>query len=308
MSGAGLAGAGRVKRRPLLLKTTMQHMKTNKLWAAAPVLLAGFLLAPRAEAVTAIAGDLILGFRASGGQGAATNLEVNLGPASNYYGAAPGAFVVTGLSTADLVSTYGSNWASRSDLSFGIVGTTGAAAVGAAPARTIWASRAEATPGTQSTPWLRGSTFTLQVPSNTIASLYTGAPGSLTNASATSNSASSALISTSLSGSWTAQEDFTPGVSFRYFNPSVLITMDDIPATPAQYDGLNGYAVLDLFEVRPGTAGSPASFVGAFGLNSSGQLVFSTSESVFAAVPEPGAALTTLGSILLLALRRRRVA
>lgn len=285
----------------------MHTMKTNTLRAAAPVLLAGLILASRAQAVTAVAGDLILGFRASGGQGASTNLEVNLGPASNYYGAAPGSFVVTGLSTSDLTATYGSGWASRADLSFGIVGTTGAASVGGAPARTIWASRAETTPGTLSTPWLRGNVFTLQVPSNTISTLYSGAPGSLSNAPA-AGSPSSALIDISLAGSWTAQEDFTPGVSFRYFNPSVLITMDEIPATPAQYDGLNGYAVLDLFEVRPGTAGSPASFVGSFGLNSSGQLVFSTSQSVFAAVPEPGAALTTLGSILLLALRRRRSA
>lgn len=286
----------------------MHTMKTNTLRAAAPVLLAGLILASRAQAVTAVAGDLILGFRASGGQGASTNLEVNIGPASNYYGAVPGSFVVTGLSSADLVSTYGAGWAGRSDLSWGIVGTTGAAAVGAAPARTIWASRAEPTPGTTSTPWLRGTTFTLQVPSNTISSLYTGAPGSLTNASATSNSASAALIDTGLAGSWTAQEDFTPGVSFRYFNPSVLITMDEIPATPAQYDGVNGYGVVDLFEVRPGTAGSPATLVGAFGLNSSGQLVFSTNPSVFSPIPEPTTTLSTLGGLILLTLRRRRAA
>ena len=285
----------------------MKNMKKQTLWAAAPALLAGLLLASPAQAVTAIAGDLILGFRASGGQGASTNLEVNIGPASNYYGAAPGSFVVTGLSTADLVSTYGGGWASRSNLSFGIVGTTGAAAVGAAPPRTIWASRAESTPGTASTPWVRGTTFTLQVPSNTISTLYSGAPGSLSNAPA-AGSPTSALIDTATAGSWTAQEDFTPGVSFRYFNPSVLITMGDIPATPAQYDGVNGYAVLDLFEVRPGTAGSPGTLIGAFGLNNSGQLVFSTSPSVFAPVPEPTATFSALAGAVLLTLRRRRAA
>ena len=118
-----------------------------------------------AEAVTAIAGDLILGFRAGGGQGALRNLTVNLGPASNYYGAAPGtSFVVTSLSPADLSSIYDNpgqpnSWSTRSDLSWGIAGTTGAAAVGIAPARTLWASRAETTPGTPSTPWLRGTTW-----------------------------------------------------------------------------------------------------------------------------------------------------
>jgi hypothetical protein len=264
------------------------------------------LAATSAEAVTAIAGDLVLGFRAGGGQGALRNLTVNLGPASNYYGAAPGSsFVITSLSTVDLSSIYGSNWSTRSDLSWGIVGTTGAAAVGIAPARTLWASRAETTPGTSSTPWLRGTTFTLQLPSNTIASLYTGAPGSLTNGSATPNSAFASDIDATLAGSWTVQEDFTPGVSFRYFNPSVLGSMDAIPSTPSIYDG-TGYAVLDLFEVRPGTAGDPATLVGAFGLNSSGQLVFSTDPGVFAAVPEPAGTFTCAGAFLVLLLRRRR--
>jgi hypothetical protein len=270
--------------------------------------IAGLLLlaATDSQAITAIAGDLILGFRASGGQGASRNLTVNLGPASNYYSALPGSFVVTSLSPADLSAIYGAGWASRSDLSWGIVGTTGPAAVGIAPARTLWASRAEAVPGTPSTPWIRGSTFTLQIPSNTISSLYTGAPGSLTNYSATANSASSADVDATLSGSWTLQEDFTPGVSFRYFNPSVLGSVDDIPATASVYDGVNGYAVLDLFEVQPGTAGAPGTLVGAFGLNSSGQLVFSTDAGVFAAIPEPGTTFTCAGAFAALLLRRRR--
>lgn len=269
--------------------------------------LAGLIiLTNTSRAVTAIAGDLILGFRASGGTGADKNLTVNIGPASNYYGAGPGTFVVTSLSALDLSQTYGAGWASRSDLSWGIAGTTGAAAVGIAPARTLWASRAESAPGTTSTPWLRGTTFTLQIPSNTISSLYTGAPGSLSNAAATANSASSAVIDTASAGSWTAQEDFTAGVSFRYFNPSVLSRMDAIPGAPAAYDGVNGYGVLDLFEVRPGTAGAPASLVGAFGLNTGGQLVFSTDPLVFAPIPEPSAALTGLGALFALLLRRRR--
>jgi len=269
--------------------------------------LAGLLLLPvSTRAVTVSAGDLILGFRASGGTGASQNLEVNLGPASNYYGAAPGSFIVTGLSAADLSQTYGSGWASRADLSWGIAGTTGLGAVGIAPARTLWASRAESTPGTASTPWLRGASFSLQVPSATVSSLYTGAPGSLSSGSATANSGVASVIDSTLAGSWTVQEDFTPGVSFRYFNPSVLGSMDRIAGSPSIYDGVNSYGVLDLFEVRPGVAGDPATLVGAFGLNSSGQLVFSTSPGVFASVPEPSVALTGLGAVCALLLRRRR--
>ncbi len=269
--------------------------------------LTGFvLLTGGARAVTAVAGDLILAFRASGGTGADTNLEVNIGPASNYYGAVPGAFVVTGLSATDLSNTYGAGWSSRADLSWGIAGTTGIAAVGIVPARTLWASRAEDTPGTASTPWLRGSTFTLQIPSNTISTMYSGAPGSLSNFPATPNSSASSFVPSATDGSWTKQEDFTPGVSFRYFNPSVLGSMNDIPTSPSLYDGVNGYGVLDLFEVRVGTAGTPGTLVGAFGLNSSGQLVFSTDPGVFAAIPEPSAALTACGLLFVALLRRRR--
>ena len=281
-------------------------MKTKSIIISRLAGLAALALLTRgAQAVTAIAGDLILGFRAGGGQGSDKNLTVNLGPASSFYGALPGSFVVTGLSPLDLSIAYGGSWASRPDLRWGIVGTTEAAAVGVAPARTLWATREETTPGTSSTPWLRGSTFTLQIPSNTISTLYSGAPGSLSNGSATANSAVTSVIDPTLAGSWTAQDDFTPGVSFRYFNPTVTGSMDHIPGTPSQYDGTNGYAVLDLFEVRPGASGDPAAFLGAFGLNSSGLLVFSTDPGVFAAIPEPSALFTGVG-LLLAALHFRR--
>lgn len=270
--------------------------------------IAGLLLlaSSTSRAVTAIAGDLILGFRASGGQGASTNLTVNLGAASSYYGALPGSFVVTSLSVADLSATYGAGWASRNDLSWGIVGTTGFAPVGIAPARTLWASRAESTPGTPSAPWTTGTTLALNVPVGTVSTLYSGAPGSLSNGSATANSTFSSNIPAAEAGSWTAQEDFTPGVSFRYFNPSVLGLIDDIPATPSVYDGVNGYGVLDLYQISPGASGAPGTLVGAFGLSSSGQLVFSTNPGVFAAIPEPASTFTCAGAFIALLLRRRR--
>jgi hypothetical protein len=265
------------------------------------------LLAGTAHAVTVATGDLILGIRADGGQGSGKDLMVNLGPASNFYGAAPNtSFALPALSALDLVSTFGSNWNTRSDMSWGVVGTTGAAAVGIAPARTIWATRAELTVGTTSTPWSRNIALTLQNPSNAIGTMYSGAPGSLDVGVATANSASSAIIDDTLAGSWTPQDDFTPGTSFRYFNPSVRDSLSNIPATAARYDGVNGYDALDLCELRPGTAGSPATLLGAFGLNSSGTLVFSNVPGVFAAVPEPSAALTGLCAALALFIRRRR--
>jgi hypothetical protein len=240
------------------------------------------LSAGSAMAIPAAAGDIILGFKATGGQGADTCLEVNLGPASNFYGAAAGSVTVLNqLAVADLSDTYGTDWSTRSDLFWGVAGTTGVASVNGVPARTIWASRAETTTGTSSTPWPRGNSFALQVPSNTISTLYTGAPGSMDRWAATANSSASVKIPASETGSWTAQEAFTPGVSFRYFNPSVMNAISTFSAQPSAYDG-TAYTVLDLFEVRPGTAGSPSTLLGGIGINSAGKLVFSTDITKFA--------------------------
>jgi hypothetical protein len=244
--------------------------------------IAALAITPAAYAVPAVSGDIILGFKAGSGMGVDTNLEVNLGPASDFYDAPAGSTtVLTRLAVADLVDVYGADWATRTDLSWGIAGATGAVAVGAAPARTLWASRAESTAGTPSVPWLRGSTFTLQIPSNRINTLYTGAPSSIDNFAATANSAHSSKVFTGELGSWTAQEGFTPGVSFTYFNPSVMNDIKTFPTLGSVYDG-TAYTVLDLWEVRPGGAGAPATLVGGIGINSAGKLVFSRDVTKFA--------------------------
>jgi hypothetical protein len=265
------------------------------------------LLTGSAQAVTVSAGDLILGVRADGGQGSGKDLMINIGAASNYAGLAPNSSIpVSGLSVQDLVTTFGSNWASRTDLRWGVAGTTGLTAVGSAPARTLWASRAEPVPGATSVPWQRNIALNLQNSSNAIGTMYADAPGSLNIATATPNSPSAALIDDTLAGSWTMQDDFSAGTSFRYFNPTVTGSMSDIPGTASIYDGVNGYGALDLWEIRPGTAGSPATLLGAFGLNSSGDLVFSNVPGAFAPIPEPSVLLTGLGAGLVLLMRRRR--
>lgn len=258
-----------------------------KLASLTTFLFAALSFVPSASAVSAAAGDLILGFRASGGVGADVNLEVNLGPAADFYGAAAGsAAVLTGLSVMDIKSTYGDDWATRSDLFWGVAGTTGAGIVNGVPAKTVWASRGETTAGTASVPWPRGSQFTLQIPAGAVATLYTGAPGSIDRFAATANSATTAKVAAGEAGSWTIQDDFTPGVSFRYFNPTVLKPINTFPGTGSSYDG-TAYSVVDLWEVRPGTAGAPGTLIGGFGINSAGKLVFSTDITKFAPATTP---------------------
>lgn len=242
---------------------------------------ATFGLTASVQAIPAATGDLILGFRASGAPGSDTNLEINLGPAANFANAAAGSTsVLTGLAASDLVAVYGANWNTRADLSWGIVGTTGTDTVGTAPARTIWASSPQVTPGTKSEPWPVSSAGGLQNASNAIATMYSGPTGSLVNFPATPNSPAAAKVNSSLGGSWSVQDDLTAGVSFRRFNPTVRISGNAFPAAGSAYDG-TGYSVLDLWEIRPGTSGDPGTHVGGFGLNSAGKLVFSKDVTKF---------------------------
>lgn len=239
--------------------------------------------------VPAVLGDLILGFRATAAPGSDANLEVNLGKVSDLV--AGTTTIHTRLVVQDLRDTYGDNWATRTDLSWGIIGTTGTSSA-IAPARTIWASAPETTPGTASTPWERASSNGLQNASNAIVTMYgSGSLGSIGSYPATANSTFASKVNSTNAGSWSYQEDLVAGVSFRRFNPSIRMSGNSFPATGSALDG-TGYSVLDLWEVQPGTSSDPATLIGGIGLNSAGKLVFSADISKFA----PPAATVELGN------------
>jgi hypothetical protein len=239
------------------------------------------LALPAVAQVQANTGDLILGFRATGGTGQNVNLEVNLGSVSQFQGQAAGTTLsISRLSAADLAATYGAAWASRTDLYWGIVGTAGRAAAGpgGAPVATLWATNAETTVGTQSLAWTPGSRDAHFNASATIEGLIFGAPGSLNGATATSRSPSSATVNAGISGSYASQDgplnpltaQFT--TSFGFFNPTINNTV--------KADS-SGYAVSDLYEVR--TSASASTYLGSFGLKADGTLTFSTSPTFFTA-------------------------
>jgi hypothetical protein len=105
-------------------------------------------------------GDLILGFRVTDntGTGATSNLEVDFGNMSQFTSLAPGTTLTlstpttgTGLSLADLTSTYGANWNTRTDLAWGLIaatGRTGTSGVSGFPLDEVWASSGELPSGT----------------------------------------------------------------------------------------------------------------------------------------------------------------
>lgn len=64
--------------------------------------------------------DLIIGFQAAGGTGASTNLFYNVGDSYDFANGT-GNYGLLGNINDDLVATYGSGWASRTDLYFGAI-------------------------------------------------------------------------------------------------------------------------------------------------------------------------------------------
>jgi hypothetical protein len=247
-------------------------MKT--IYTTALLALGGIAATAQAQ-IQAQANDLILGFHALGGQGGSISLEVDLGSISNYSGVPAGTSLpISRLAAADLAATYGSNWASRTDLFWGIIGTSTRTGTGpnGQPADTLWATAPETTPGTQSTPYLPGSLGAQAFASSTIEPLYANAPGSLTGSTTTGNSSATASINAALSGSYAAQDAIQPQESFGFFTP-VIDNSTNIAS--------GSYAVSDLYELRPGA--SSATYLGSFGLSSAGALVFKASASNYAA-------------------------
>ncbi|HVU24849.1 MAG TPA: immunoglobulin domain-containing protein [Opitutus sp.] len=249
----------------------------KKHFSIALLALVGLALPAGAATVQADLNDLVLGFRATSGTGQTLNLEVNLGSVALYTHPSGSPMTIARLSAADLSSTYGANWNSRSDLFWGVIGSSGRTGSGGPDGQslvTLWASRPETTVGTQSAAFNRGSRNAQSFASSVVESVYRAAPGSLDGATSTGNSSYSAKINATLTGSFTVQDTNTAGVSFGFFNP----TIDNGVVS-------SGWAVSDLYELQPGSG--TATYIGSFGLSSDGTLKFATSPAAFTGTPAP---------------------
>ena len=94
--------------------THLSYRKLVLLTLASGVLLTSAV--PAATLAPAL-GDLILGFSATANPGQTVNLEVDLGPMSQFYAATPGQIIaLPRLSVQDLSNNFGANWFTRTDL------------------------------------------------------------------------------------------------------------------------------------------------------------------------------------------------
>ena len=266
-----------------------------KTMVVSALLFAGASVAAHAQAAY---GDLILGFELAGNT---TNLEVDLGSVSSFIGTAPGTYsIVTGLGT-DLSSTYGSGWNTNSNLNLGVVGSTsGTSGFAGQLKRTLWVTSS-------------GTAY-----SQSVASLYAGAnsnisalygqsaaegafggvsvsssPADLIQTTAFSGTTQGILTGTTLAGSWTSQEA-TGGSGF-----SIPITSGAV--LEAAMNSSGGTVTNELYMLNPGSG--PATDLGTFSLNSSGDLTF----TALSVIPEPSTYAMILGVFALgfVMLRRR---
>lgn len=262
---------------------------TRHLLLPLAVILASALPSNAAIVANPQAGDIFLGFRASGGQGGSTSYLINLGPDTQFRSppagtAAPGAAfsVFTGGDIgADLVATYGSNWNTRGDLSWGIFGVRSSAS------SILYASREQNPIGLVTTPWDPLDATARNGTASAITSVLEGVNG-YRGRNATANSTTAVLQPNSAEASSYFKQVATAGTTD-------FGSLSGWSSIEGDFGGGAAGTALDLYRI----AGSGVSPLGTFTLSDAGVLNFT-------AVPEPSAALTALSLTGAALVRRRR--
>ncbi len=232
-------------------------------------------------------GDILLGFHASGGTGASSELVVNLGSYSNYVSQSSG-FVLSALGSigTDLTNTYGASWNTRADLSWGIVGIDDSVV-------DIFGSRAETTYGTKATAWPNKTFGTSAIAVGKAQNAGSGYAGK------TSGTNASALVEANTdTNHWTSVAPTLGG----FFGSNGAFGID------GTFNGGVAANALDLFRAD-GSGPSPlgnSAYQGTFTISSAGQLSFGIAPPTVAAVPEPSRAALLLVGFASAVLRRRR--
>ncbi len=241
-------------------------------------------------------GDLLIGFHATGGQGANDTYVFNLGLATDFRDATS-SFTVTsqpGFSTlgADLTAIFGASWFSRTDLFWGSSANYSNAPFGAAvngdPTRTLYVSRQAGDEGWAGISMTDRSNAAINMQGFQVA--FAGNDGT------TDSMNRGAQIPTSQNNDWA---EYNPrdtngptGPSFQSFNPSIEATVG---------------SGLDLYRILSSTSGAnptgpvgDGTYLGTLNLNGAGAVDYQV-------VPEPSsAAIALIGGALLGFARRRR--
>ena len=258
---------------------------------------------PANAAIVYADGDLILGFRATGGQGASTDYLVDVGSAATFLTSIANNQVNLSLGPigTDLVALYGVNWSSRVDLFWSLSGTQKIAGNGFGN-NTMFATRSDsvdapAGPNTNTTtPWTRPSSFGAGAPAGKMLSLGqkygVGTTGAVvgTDQMESTNVPGALIQPTSQVNSYNS---FQGTSAFGYFS--------DANGIEGSF-GSGTSAFLDLYQLNTGAG--PAAYLGSLAINNAAQI---TATGAGFQVPEPSVAASIgFGAAALGAMRRRR--
>jgi hypothetical protein len=223
-----------------------------------------------------VSNDLLIGFRASGGTGTSDSYLVNIGTAANYNTNKTSFTLSLGNVGSDLAAKYGSDWYTRSDLFWGIFGTT------TTTAPTLYSSVARTDSNVQSTP----PPDVLNAPTrNATKTDITSVTSAFNLLSPTANSTNAAF-----------QPNAADASSYNY---QVTQSGTDFGSV-SRWDNIQGNLnqILDLY----GQNNSGTFWRGGFSLNNAGLIAFNPT-----IVPEPSTyALLGIGAVLLGAAYRRK--
>jgi hypothetical protein len=274
-------------------------MKRTKITSALVALAIAAVLSTSAQAVSTTynEGDLLIGFEQQNGSGGVTanNYVVDLGAVSSFIGATSN--LTFNLNTTDLVSAFGSAWASNTgnQVQWGVIGGSDLSTsitVGSYTLKknTLFLTQGEITPGTQSPKPATGSNSTQGNINGNIQQF------ALDFAGVSESSANAAIVPSNDAIGWSAS---SPG-NGAAFGSSFAIEQ---PASGSNTGPTN--SVLDLYQLNntTNTSGSTAIYLGDFTLSSGGVLTFVGAQ----AVPEPSAyAMGVIAAALFFVLRRRK--
>lgn len=271
--------------------------------------LAGVLTTTASAVLPYADGDLILGFRATGGTGSSTNLLVNIGSAATFRDATTQFTLSLGNLDADLDAIFGTTWDSRSDVNWSVSGTQFTAGNGFGN-RTLFATREQGFPlgpigSANSTPWTRATTSTQAGPAGKIQALGlkygVGTTGAIsgTDQIESTNTTLGLIQPNAQTNSFEEYmsngSQSSSGSSFAYFSGGI---------EGGFALGAGGTALDLYFMATDFSPFDPGIYEGTFSINSGGDVTFTPT-----GVPEPSSALMlALSGTVLGFIRRRKLA
>lgn len=253
-------------------------MSIKKILTTAVLVAAGVVLSSLpARALVYTQGDILLGVRATGGDGSTYVYLVNLGTDTSIIN---GSFAGTSIGT-DLAAIYGDGWNTRSDLYWGVFGAKSASSLYGSRERDDIATQSEAWPALPSTT----ERSDVQSGINTVGITYQN------------NSGASLYVPVNLQAG--VQSSSVPG---GYFTQ---VSADPNFATTSQWSSIEGSfadgaenSILDFYRVTGSV--STTKYLGSFSISDEGLVTF-------AAVPEPSTyALLAIAATAFVIFFRRR--